>query len=62
MTRTLSEVKAAQQNLNDFRGSEINRNYWKGVLAYSFPKIIEEKNGVPIVIEFMGNRYLVESI
>lgn len=62
MTRTLSEVKAAQQNLKDFRGSEINRNYWKGVLASSFPKIIEEKDGVPSVIEFMGKRFTVNSL
>lgn len=57
MRRTLSEIKAAKQNLNEFRGNEINRNYWRGVLADSYPKIIEEKDGVPVVIEFMGKRF-----
>lgn len=57
MRRTLFEIKEAQQNLNEFRGNEFNRNHWKGVLANSFPNIIEEKDGVPIVIEFMGKKF-----
>lgn len=56
MSSSLLKIKEAQ-SLHNGRGNEINRNYWKMVLADSFPKIIEEQNGVVTIVEFMGNKY-----
>lgn len=54
----IAKIKEAQEKLNNFRGSEINRNYWKGILANSFPKISEEKDGIVTEVEFMGAKFI----
>lgn len=57
MKRTLEEIKEAQNKLKTFSGNENNRNYWRGVLADSFPAVIEEKEGLPTIIQFMNQTF-----
>jgi hypothetical protein len=58
MKNDLKKIEEYQKNLSEFRGSEINKNFWRMVLADQFPKVIEQKDGEATVIEFMGQRYI----
>lgn len=60
MKLSLSKIEEYQNDLSEFRGSEINKNYWRMMLAEHFPKVIEQKDGEATVIEFMGHRYIKE--
>jgi hypothetical protein len=61
MNKPLTELQKLinyKEQLDDFRGSEINRNYWSSQLANHFPKITEQdEKGEPVIIEYMGIQF-----
>jgi ribosomal protein S6 len=58
MKMNLKKIEEYQNNLSESRGNELNRNFWRMMLAEQFPKVIEQKDGEATVIEFMGQRYI----
>jgi hypothetical protein len=66
MNKPLTELQKLidyKKHLDDFRGNEINRNYWSSQLANHFPKITEQnERGEPIIIEFMGISFIRSNI